>query len=207
VPLAAPDLAAAVADADLRMSRAVKRVAVVCGIGAIVAFVAGVLSAGTACAHDPRFTCSPRAESNPVVVVDVGKSWAFYGRLGSSQRDYYALSPTAPVSVPITLLIDERDAANPARPSLVVEDGRNRVVTRLDVRDGKRFDEPFSRVAYLSSVDRELPLAPGRYTVAVSMSGTEAQRYVLAIGRDERFSALEIPYVLGAIYRIHNRDF
>ena len=45
-------------------------------------------------------------------------------------------------------------------------------------------------------------------TVVVSMQGgSTPQRYVFAVGEEERFSLLEMPYLLGAAYRIHERKF
>jgi len=188
------------------VKRVVGRTLIVLGGTLIAAFLAGVFSAGTACAHDPRFACSPRPASSPVAIGDVVKSWAFYGRLASPQRDYYDFSTAVPLRIPVDLLVDKRDAANPARPSLIVEGANQREIMRLDLSNPGTFDEPFSRVSYLSK-SGELDLAPGRYTAVVSMSGRSPQRYTFAIGRDERFGILEIPYVLGAVYRIHNRDF
>lgn len=173
-----------------------------------IVFIGGMLSAGTACAHDPRFACSPRPASNPVRIADVSKSWAFYGRLDSQQRDYYTFAVASPVRVPIDLLVDGRDAANPGRPSLTLSDSSGRLLTVVDLRNAARFYEPFSRVSYLSSGARLVAIAPGRFSAVVSMSGAASpQRYVFAIGSDERFGIWEIPYVAGAIYRIHSRKF
>jgi len=63
-------------------------------------------------------------------------------------------------------------------------------------------------VDYRAGPVRMVTLEPGTSTLVVSMeNGRAPQRYVLAVGEEERFSPLEIPYVLGAVYRIHNRRF
>lgn len=174
----------------------------------VVTFVVGVFSAGTACAHDPRFACSPRGAEHPITVPDPTKSWAYYGDLAPGETDRYVFTVIKPAEIPASLLLDARDAANPARPVAVLADRAGHVVKQLDLRAPVQFDERFSRVHYLSSPTANLHLAPGDYTVDVTMrGGSEPQRYTLAIGADERFSLTEIPFVLGAIYRIHNRKF
>ena len=176
---------------------------VLCGL-----FAAGALSAGRACAHDPRFACSPRAQSDPIVVADPGKSWAFYGSLAAGEEDHYVLKAPVRLRVPIGLLVDARDAANPGRPAAVLVGADGRHIVRIDTSNTTDFYEPFSRVDYRAGPVRMVTLEPGTSTLVVSMeNGRAPQRYVLAVGEEERFSPLEIPYVLGAVYRIHNRRF
>lgn len=176
---------------------------------ALALFVsAGVFFAATACAHDPRFACSVRDASHPIVVSDPAKSWAFYGRLSQGQEDHYFIEARAKIRAPVSILLDTRDAANPARPVAAVYDDAGTMVERIALTNPARFYEPFSRVQYLTSGEREITFAPGRSTIVVAMhGGSEPQRYVFAIGRDERFSLLELPYIAGALYRIHARKF
>lgn len=170
--------------------------------------VVGALSAGTACAHDPRFACSPRDATHPIVVSDPAKSWAFYGRLAEGQEDHYFIRAARKTRVPISILLDMRDAANPARPAVSVYDGAGTIVEHIDLSSSASFYEPFSRVRYLSSGEREITLAQGSSTVVIAMrGGSEPQRYAFAMGRDERFGVVELPYVVGAVYRIHTRKF
>ncbi len=187
------------------MARRIVIVVIVCFA---VFFVGGVLSAGRACAHDPRFACSPRPPSHPVVVADPTKSWAFYGDLASGQEDDYTFATARAIRVPFNILLDRRDTANPARPRVVVSDQRGRPIATADLRHPVTFFEPFSRVTYLSSPVQTLDLSPGTYRAIVTMSdGSQPQRYAFAIGANERFSPFEIPYVFGALYRIHERRF
>lgn len=177
-------------------------------IASIAVVCAGALSAGRACAHDPRFACSPRDANHPIVVADPQKSWAFYGRLGAGERDRYAIETPHAVAVPVQLLVDERDAANPARPVAAVSDASGRALGTIELTQTQSFFEPFSRVTYIESPDRLVRFPAGRSTIDVTMlGGTQSQRYALAIGSDERFSPWEMPYLLGAIYRIHGRKF
>ncbi len=192
----------------MRVRRLVLRIAVVLVAVVAVLFVAGVLSAGTACAHDPRFACSPRGADHPIVVHDPTKSWAFYGHLAEGQEDVYDFTVTRPARIPISTLIDVRDASNPARPVVTIRNANGKAVAQVDLAHPMQFFEPFSRVHYLSSPAKTIAFAPGAYTADVRMTGgTEPQRYTLAIGAEERFAVTEIPFVLGAIYRIHNRKF
>ena len=174
-----------------------------------VMFIAGMLSAGTACAHDPRFACSPRGSDHPVVIPDPTKSWAYYGDLAPGEADRYVFTVVTAAKIPASILVDVRDAqANSARPVAAVTDGRGRSVATLDLHAPIQFDEPFSRVRYVGSPTTTLSLVPGNYAIEVTMrGGTKPQRYALAVGSEERFGLGEIPYVLGAMYRIHNRKF
>jgi hypothetical protein len=186
----------------------VKRALVVFAIALLGIVCAGALSAGRACAHDPRFVCSPRDAQRPVVVADPQKSWAFYGRLDAEQQDRYVVDTPRAVAVPVQLLIDRRDAANPARPVAAIADAGGRAIATVDLTQSHSFFEPFSRVTYLESPERLIRFPAGRSTIAVAMRGGEqSQRYTLAIGSDERFSPWEMPYLLGAVYRIHAQEF
>lgn len=185
------------------MKRRAWWIAGVAGLAFAAWFLIGYFSALPACAHDPRFVCSPRDAAHPVVVPDPQKSWAFYGGLRPGQRDVFTFTAARPLKVPWSLLIDRRDAPNPARPEATLADASGHPLARLDLRGAKPFYEPFSRSTYLESPDRTLDLPPGTYRIEVAMTGGGArQRYVIAIGEDERFGIGEVPYVLGAIGRI-----
>jgi len=185
-----------------------KRIALAASLVLVGIVLAGALSAGRACAHDPRFACSPRPASNPIVVEDPAKSWAFYGDLAAGQEDRYTVIAHGALRVPVQVLLDARDAANPARPIALVTGSANRLIARLDLSKSTAFYEPFSRVSYLASPGRTIALEAGTSTVVVSMRGGSApQRYVFAIGSEERFGVAEMPYLLGAVYRIHQRKF
>jgi hypothetical protein len=174
-------------------------------LAVIVAISIG--SAQVACAHDPRFACSPRA-ANPIRIPDPSKSWAYYGHLGAGQSDLYRFSISKALAVPWNVLLDQRDAATPGRPVAIMTDGAGHVVAEANLDRPVTFYEPFSREHYLTSPDRTLHLRPGRYEVRVSMPGAnEAQRYTLAIGEAERFSPLEVPYLIGAILRIRAQHY
>jgi hypothetical protein len=188
--------------------KTIVRAAIIVLVVLALVITAGALSAGTACAHDPRFACSPRDAAHPIVAPDAAKSWAFYGRLEEGQEDYYSIQARTKTRVPISILLDVRDAGNPARPVASVYDGAGTILDRIDLSNPASFYEPFSRVQYLTSPEREITLAQGRSTVVIEMrGGSEPQRYVFALGRDERFGLLELPYVAGALYRIHMRKF
>jgi hypothetical protein len=183
--------------------------AVTFAAGALVLWIVfGFVSAQTACAHDPRFACSPRGADNPIPIRDPAKSWAYYGRLSSGQSGTYAFEVKEPLRVPISLLIEEADAANPARPALQIENGRGADAVQLDLSRSERFHEPFSGIDYLSTPDHTYVLSPGLYRATVAMKGGNGpQRYVFAIGEAEKFGIAEIPYVFGAVYRVKTRGF
>lgn len=186
----------------------IKRVVIATLVALAVLVIAGAFSAGTACAHDPRFACSPRDADHPIVISDPAKSWAFYGRLAEGREDRYSIRASARIRVPLSILLDVRDAANTARPVASIYNAAGSLRTRIDLSSPARFYEPFSRVHYLTSGEREITFPQGRSTIVVAMrGGSEPQRYAFAIGRDERFGLLEMPYLAGALYRIHTRKF
>jgi len=185
------------------LKQTIRRFLVAAAAAVLVLAIAGYFSAGSACAHDPRFACSPRGAGNPIGLRDPQKSWAFYGHLEGEQRDVYKIDVHQALSVSWSLLVDRRDAGNPARPAIVVRDAAGRERARLDFSRATSFYEPFSREWYVTTAAATLALAPGSYTAQVHMrNGRESQRYTFAIGDDERFSVAEIPYVFGAIGRI-----
>jgi len=172
----------------------------------------GMFDAQRACAHDPRFACSPRDAAHPVHIGDPQKSWAFYGRLAPTQQDTYTFDVRRPLRVPWNLLIERSDAGKPSRPTAQIFNASGKeVAERTITADATPFYEPFSGIHYLSSVNTRIALPRGAYRIVVSMSGKpptrEAQRYVLAIGEDERFTIGEIPYVLGAVLRVRMRGY
>jgi len=168
----------------------------------------GYIGAQRACAHDPRFACSPRDAAHAIHIADPTKSWAFYGRLAPGQHDRYQFALHHAATVPWNLLIERADAANAARPVATLTGASGTVISRITLARAQRFYEPFSRIDYLSSPPVNLHLAPGKYRIEVAMSGPgAAQRYVMAIGAQERFGLWEIPYVLGAIHRIRTRGW
>jgi len=186
----------------------VKRALAFLAIALLLIVAAGALSATRACAHDPRFACSPRDSGHPIVITEPEKSWAFYGRLGAGEEDRYEIETPHAVAVPVQLLVDQRDAGNAARPVAAVADPSGRAVATMDLSRMQPFFEPFSRVTYLESPERVIGFPAGRSTITVTMHGGELrQRYTLAIGADERFSIWEMPYLTGAVYRIHTRSF
>lgn len=171
-------------------------------------FVAGITSAQVACAHDPRFACSPRSADRAVQIPDPSKSWAYYGRLLAGASDTYRFTVEQQLRVPMSLLIEVPDASNPARPSIALTDERGKTVAVWDFTRSERFHEPFSGLDYLTTPQRNEVLAPGTYAATVTMhGGTLPQRYVFAIGEAEKFGVGEIPYVLGAVYRVKTRGY
>lgn len=170
--------------------------------------IVGISSAQTACAHDPRFACSPRAADNAVRIPDPAKSWAYYGRLAPGATDTYTFDVPRQLGVPITLLVETADASNAARPALTIRNAAGKTAVAVDFARSQTFHEPFSGLDYLTTPDHVYVLEPGRYTAAVTMQGgISPQRYVFAIGSAEKFGLAEIPYVLGAVHRVKTRGY
>ena len=168
----------------------------------------GYIGAQRACAHDPRFACSPRDSAHAIRIADPTKSWAFYGRLAPGQHDRYRFFLRHAATIPWNLLVEKHDATDPARPVATLTTASGRLIARATLARAQAFYEPFSGIAYLSSPPVNLHLLPGRYHIEIAMQGPgSAQRYVMAIGAQERFGLWEIPYVFGAISRIRTRGW
>ncbi len=186
----------------------IARVAGVATLALVVWFAVGLSSAQRACAHDPRFTCSPRGLSNPVRIADPLKSWAFYGHVGKGESDVYEFSLARAATIPWSLLVDSRDAGNPARPIATLENEDGALLDTIDFSRSEAFYEPFSRERYLTTPVVSLALQPGTYVIDVAMHpAARPQRYTMAIGSEERFGIAEVPYVLGAIHRIRALNY
>ena len=184
------------------------RILAALALAAILWFAVGWLDAQTACAHDPRFSCSPRDAQHAVVIPDPQKSWAYYGRLARGQRDIYRVVLRDTLALPLSVSVETPDTVNPGRPRVVVSDSFHRAIARVPFDRVQAFYEPFSRISYLTTPNLELSLPPGTYSITVTMDrATLPQRYVLAVGASERFTVGEIPYVLGAIHRIRVRGY
>jgi hypothetical protein len=180
----------------------------VIALAVLLWFIAGFLSAQRACAHDPRFACSVRGSSDPIYVADPVKSWAFYGHLRNGQTEVYEISLARAGRISWSLLVDQRDAYNPARPAALLSTASGKMLQSLDFSRMRRFYEPFSREQYITTATSMLALGPGKYRINVNMRGGDVQqRYTLALGSEERFGLTEIPYVLGAIHRIRDQNY
>ena len=141
-------------------------------LGAFVFWLAlGMSGASRACAHDPRFACSPRDASHAVAISDARKSWAFYGDLAPGEADVYRFDLARAANVPVSLLVDERDASNPGRPVASIEAIGAPFRERIDFSRTRQFYEPFSRERYITTPDRNLSLPAGRYALRVTMQG------------------------------------
>ena len=190
------------------MRKNVVRATLVVACAILLWFGFGLISAQRACAHDPRFACSPRPAQSSVRVPDASKSWAYYGRLVPGQSDTYTFEVPRQLGVPMSLLIEAADAGDPARPQAIVKNAAGATVATLDLHQHEPMYEPFSGINYLTTPDHRFVLAPGHYTATVTMNGgLQPQRYVFAIGEAEKFGIGEIPYVLGAVYRVKTRGY
>ena len=190
------------------MKRNVLRVGGILTLALLTWLIAGFSSAQQACAHDPRFVCSPRAENDAVRISTPTKSWAFYGHLRDGQSDTYSASLDHAARIPWSLLIDDRDAANPARPSAQLYDAAGKLVEELLFAPTEAFYEAFSREHYQTTKPHWITLRAGTYRIVVLMHGGHApQRYTMALGEQELFGVADIPFVLGALHRIRSLNY
>jgi hypothetical protein len=127
--------------------------------------------------------------------------------LRKGETDVYQITVDRSTQIPWSLLVDRRDAGNPARPVFTLSTADGQLLQTIDFARSERFYAPFSREQYSTTLPTTLSLEAGRYSIAIRMSGTNEQRYTLAIGSAEHFGIAEIPYVLGSIHRIRAQQY
>lgn len=148
-------------------------------------------TAGTAKAHLPRIIYN---NSGDVEVKDVETSQAFYDELGGNHRNYL-ISSNSDFNLYINLLVPQ--ASNPnGRYSAKVFFVNNGVDEEIAFIDGQTdfkwvsFYEPFGRDYYLKGPEFEKKVSSGQYKIIV-FSYENRGKYVLAIGKEEKFSIIE----------------
>ena len=164
--------------------------------------------AAPATAHRPLFPPEhPNSPSRALLVPQPAVSTALYDQLGGGgETHYYRLGPVPGRRLHVELLVPDTPQQRSFRPQAVVlGPGLPRPPARprywvpqgggaqpLMVSPPRRFYEPFTQTAYLvlASQDLHLPAA-GPYWLAVHAPG-RAGKYVLVVGRQERFGALDL---------------
>ena len=143
-------------------------------------------------AHLPRIIYN---QSSDIQVKDPEISQAFYDQLGGNPRNYLINSDTD-FNLYINLLVPANSNSNGRYSAKVflIKDGNDEDVDFIDGQTDflwQEFYEPFGRDYYFKGPEFEKTLPAGNYKITV-FSYENRDKYVLAIGKGEKFSAMEI---------------
>ncbi len=168
-------------------------------------------------AHKPLDTAGPATRENPIIVFEHTVSWVAYNELQFPEDvHYYRLEEVrAGEKIHASMLIPYLDRLKNFNPILAVigpglqndlnglnqEDifrvliieGEEGVVIKRFTGEEKIFYEPFSQTRYREKQELNI-LAPadGNYFVAVFDLEGKAEKYVLAIGQEEKWGFSDI---------------
>lgn len=143
-------------------------------------------------AHLPRIIYN---EANEIQIKEAEVSQAFYDELGGNPR-HYLISSNADFNLYVNFLVPAH--SNPSgKYSAKVFLINGEIEEEIAFIDGqtdfvwKEFYEPFGRDYYLKGPEFEKILAAGDYKIVV-FSYENRGKYVLAVGKEEKFSFIEI---------------
>jgi len=151
--------------------------------------------AQSASAHLPRIIYN---QSSDIQVKDPEISQAFYDQLGGNPRNYL-INSAVDFNLYINFLVPATSNPNgrySAKVFLVKDDkeGEDEEIAFIDGQTDfiwQEFYEPFGRDYYFKGPEFEKTLPAGDYKITV-FSYENRGKYALAIGKEEKFSALEI---------------
>lgn len=134
-------------------------------------------------------------EANEIQIKEAEVSQAFYDELGGNPRNYL-ISSNADFNLYINFLVPAY--SNPggkySAKVFLIENGLEEEIAFVDGQTDfiwQEFYEPFGRDYYLKGPEFEKILPAGNYKIAV-FSYENKGKYVLAVGKEEKFSLIEI---------------
>ncbi len=159
-----------------------------------------LVAAGPAFAHQPRLV-----GDRPLIEVrDPEISQAFYARLNGNPQTYDIRSDV-PLRLYVNLLVPDIPGIETDYEAVISREteGGGEVLARLDGKDyaWRPFFEPFGGDRYLLGPEFDEPVPAGAYTVVVS-SPDNAGKYVLAVGKIEKFPPKEMARTIVALPKL-----
>lgn len=145
--------------------------------------------AGSASAHLPRIV-----KGDSVVVQNPEISQAFYSDLQGKPAEYLISSNTE-FNLYINLLVPKSSNLNGRYSANIfqIKDGKEELIAFVDggSLDWQEFWEEFGRDFYLKGPEFEKQVESGSYKIVISGNDNQG-KYVLAIGKKEKFTLEEI---------------
>lgn len=136
-------------------------------------------------------------------ITDTQLSQAFYGTLNGFPQTYEIVS-TEPFHLFAHILVPDIDSSKNTVSGIIIKKavGNKRVteITRLHANDAQwdSFYEPFGGDSYRNGATYEGDLDAGVYRIEVS-TPDNLEKYVLVVGKEERFGAIGYFTMLGRI--------
>jgi hypothetical protein len=165
---------------------------------AVVLFA--LFAAGTVFAHQPRLV----GDRPSIEVRDPEISQAFYARLAGNPQTYYIRSE-APLRLYVNLLVPDIPGIETDYEAVIAREteGAGEVLARLDGKAyaWRPFFEPFGGDRYKLGPEFDEQVPAGSYTVVVS-SPDNAGKYVLAVGKIEKFPPKEMVRTIVALPKL-----
>jgi len=159
-----------------------------------------LFSAGAAFAHQPRFV----GDRPSITVGDPEISQAFYARLNGSAQTYDIRSE-APFRLYINLLVPDIPGIETDYEAVISRetDGKEELLARLDGKTyaWRPFYEPFGGDHYKLGPEFDAQVPAGAYAVIVT-SPDNAGKYVLAVGKIEKFPPKEMARTIVALPKL-----
>jgi hypothetical protein len=160
--------------------------------------------AGSVSAHQPRLV----GDEQTVEIKNPEISQAFYATL-EGEPDRYRIDSDQEFSLYVGLLVPELpeiSTAVTAEVFKVTADG-DELLFRLDGERGRweKHFEPFAGDRYYKGPEKEETVPAGRYRIRVS-SPENRGKYVLVVGKEERFTFIETVNMITALPAL-KRDF
>lgn len=164
-----------------------------------------LLKAPLALAHLPRLVDG----DGPVEIKKPEVSQAFYAAL-EGKPGLYHIDTAGNLSLYVGLLVPElQDVCTDITAAVfsAPAGGAKKLLFTLDGESHRweKYFEPFAGDRYLKGPETEKSVPPGRYRIEVSSPGNSG-RYVLVVGREERFSLAETVEMIAVLPSL-KRDF
>jgi len=159
-----------------------------------------LLAAGTAFAHQPRLV-----DDRPSIGVrDPEISQAFYARLAGNPQTYYIRSDT-PLRLYVNILVPDLPGIDTDYEAVIYRkaDPQDEILARLDGKsyDWRPFYEPFGGDHYKLGPEYDEKAPAGTYMVVVSSPDNQG-KYVLAVGKIEKFPPREMARTIVALPKL-----
>lgn len=168
-----------------------------------ILFVLLFFGAGTVSAHQPNYI----ENQTWIKVIEPEISKAYYGVLPGKEARY-VISTTTPFALYVGLLLPVLPEANQNISATIVNQKGEVIETLVGNKfPWKKWFEPFAGDDYWQGPEFKKEVPAGTYTIIVYSSDNNWDKYVLAIGEKESFSASAYPEFIKQIYQIKTTFF
>lgn len=150
-----------------------------------------LLSLPVVTAHIPELVIEDRNYTlEPIIVKEPEISYAYYGKLYGSPQTY-KIESEKPFHLYVSLLVPYVGQEETSDVEFHIMKDGEKIVMMHDYQNWTKWYEEYGRDWYLQGPEYEADVEAGTYLIEVH-SDTNSEDYTLAIGKIERFGAVEI---------------